>query len=102
MTALCLKWTKPNCCIKLDVTVSVVRNSPKVDILVLLVIALSNKELTSCRILRSVLLSAAVIVVRPVLIIEVGTHWKLVKGIQSYLTLSGESRSLGQTVHLWM
>ena len=45
-----------------------------------------------CRILRSVLLSAAVIRVRPVLIIRVGTHWRQVKGIKSHLTLSGESR----------
>ena len=50
-----------------------------------------------CRILCSVLLSAAVIVVRPVLIIEVDTHWRQVKGIKSYLTLSGGSRSHGQT-----
>ena len=56
----------------------------------------------SCRILCSVLLSAAVIGVRPVLIIEVGTHWRQVKGIKSYLTLSGGSRTHGQTVHLWM
>ena len=54
----------------------------------------------SCRILRSVLLTAAVIVVRPVLIIEVDTHWRQVKGRKSYLTLSGGSRSHGQTVHL--
>ena len=56
----------------------------------------------ACRILRSVLLSAAVIVVQPVLIIEVGTHWRQVKGEKSYLTLSGGDRSHGQTVHLWM
>ena len=55
-----------------------------------------------CRILRSVLLTAAVIVVRPVLIIEVGTHWWQMKGIKSYHTLSGGSRSHSQTVHLWM
>ena len=42
-----------------------------------------------CRILRSVLLSAAVIVVRPVLVIEVGTHWRQVKGIKSYLREQG-------------
>ena len=33
-----------------------------------------------CRILRSDLLSAAVIGVQPILIIEVGTHWEQVKG----------------------
>ena len=48
----------------------------------------------ACRILRSVLLSAAVIGVQPVLIIEVGTHWQQVKGIKSHLTLSGGSRIL--------
>ena len=65
---------------------------------------MSNKTLLlrSCRILRSVLLSAAVIGVRPVLIIEVGTLWRQVKGIKSYLTLSRGSRSHVQTVHLWM
>ena len=56
----------------------------------------------ACRILRSVLLSAAVIVVQPVLIIEVGTHWQRVMGIKSYLTLSEWSRSHSKTVHLWM
>ena len=56
----------------------------------------------TCRILRSVLQSAAVIVVRPVLIIEVCSHWQQVKGIKSCLTLSGGRRSHGQTVHLWM
>ena len=53
----------------------------------------------ACRILRSVLLSGVVIGVRPVLIIEVGTHWRQVK---SYLTLSRKSRSHIQRVHLWM
>ena len=48
------------------------------------------------------ILSAAVIGLWPVLIIEVGTHWQQVKGIQSYLTVSGGSRSLGQTVLLKM
>ena len=61
-----------------------------------------NGGTDTCRILRLVLLSAAVIVVRPVLITEVGTHWQQVKGIKSYLTLSGGSRSHGQTVHMWM
>ena len=56
----------------------------------------------TCRILCSVLLSAAVIVVRTVLIIEFGTHWQQVKGIKSYLILSVGSRSQSQTVHLWM
>ena len=46
----------------------------------------------SCRILRSVLLIAAVIRLRPVLIIQVGTHWQQVKGIKSYLKRSGGSR----------
>ena len=58
--------------------------------------------LPPCRILCSVLLSLVVIVVRPVLIIQVGTHLQQVKGIKSYLTLSGGSRSHGRTVHLWM
>ena len=52
----------------------------------------------ACRILRSVLLSAAVIGVQPVLIIEVGTHWRQVK---SYLTPSRKSWSHIQRVHLW-
>ena len=55
-----------------------------------------------CRILCSVLLSAAVIMVRLVLIIEVGTNWRQVKGIKSYLTLSGGSKSQDQIGHLWM
>ena len=32
-------------------------------------------------------------------LIEVATHGREVKGIKSYLTLSGRSRSQGQTVH---
>ena len=46
----------------------------------------------SCRILCSVLLSAAVIRLRPVLITEVVTHWRQVKGIKSHLTLVVGSR----------
>ena len=33
---------------------------------------------------------------------EVGTHWRQVKGIKTYLTLPGGSRSHYQTVHLSM
>ena len=51
---------------------------------------------TTCRILCSVLLSAAVIVVRPALII----HWRQVKEIKSYLTLFGGSRSHGQVQYI--
>ena len=40
----------------------------------------------TCIILRSVLLSITVIVVQPVLIIEVGNHWRQGKGIKSHLT----------------
>ena len=60
------------------------------------------KVVMPCRILHSFLLSAAVIGVQPVLIIEVGTHWQQVKGIKSYLTLSRGSRSHVQTVHVQM
>jgi hypothetical protein len=52
-----------------------------------------------CRILRLVLLSAADNAARPELNSEVDAHWRKVKGIKSYLTLSGGSRSRGQTVH---
>ena len=55
--------------------------------------------LKACRILRLVLLSAADNAARPELNSEVGAHWRKVKGIKSYLTLSGGSRSRSQTVH---
>ena len=55
-----------------------------------------EKLLWACRILRSVLLSAAAIGVQPVLIIEVGIHWRQVKVIKSHLTLSGSSRILAK------
>ena len=52
-----------------------------------------GNTLCPCRILRSVLqfysFTAAVIVVRPVLTNEVGTHWRQVKGIKSYLREQG-------------
>ena len=37
-----------------------------------------------------------------VLIIEGGTHWRQVKGIKSYITLSGGGKSQGQIVYLWV
>ena len=54
---------------------------------------LITKVFVACRILRTVLLSAAVNGVQPVLIIEVGTHWRQVKGTKSHLTLSEGNRN---------